>query len=80
MLLNSTPSVCHHLKCYTNLCSLDLNLKLHDEEFHNFYSSPNIIIRMIKSRGMGWVGHVTCMEEMRNLFYVIVRKPWGKTT
>jgi hypothetical protein len=27
--------------------------KLHNEELHNFYSSPNII-RMIKSRRMRW--------------------------
>jgi hypothetical protein len=31
--------------------------KLHNEEFHNLYSSPNII-RMIKSRRMRWAGHV----------------------
>jgi hypothetical protein len=31
--------------------------KLHNEELHNLYSSINII-RMIKSRRMGWVGHV----------------------
>jgi hypothetical protein len=31
--------------------------KLHNEELHNSYSSPNII-RMIKSRRMRWVGHV----------------------
>jgi hypothetical protein len=31
--------------------------KLHNEEFHNWYSSPNII-RMIKSRKMRWAGHV----------------------
>jgi hypothetical protein len=31
--------------------------KLHNEELHNLYSSPNIII-MIKSRRMGWAGHV----------------------
>jgi hypothetical protein len=32
--------------------------KLHDEELHNMYSSPNLI-RMIKSRRMRWAGHVT---------------------
>jgi hypothetical protein len=32
--------------------------KLHNEELHNVYSSPNII-RMIKSRRMIWAGHVT---------------------
>jgi hypothetical protein len=31
--------------------------KLHSEELHILYSSPNII-RQIKSRRMGWVGHV----------------------
>jgi hypothetical protein len=31
--------------------------KLHNDELHNFYSSPNII-RMIKSRRMRWAGHV----------------------
>jgi hypothetical protein len=32
--------------------------KLHNEELHNLYSSPSII-RMSKSRRMGWAGHVT---------------------
>jgi hypothetical protein len=31
--------------------------KLHSEELHNLYSSPNII-RQIKSRRMRWAGHV----------------------
>jgi hypothetical protein len=31
--------------------------KLHNEELHNLYSSPNIIT-IINSRRMGWVGHV----------------------
>jgi hypothetical protein len=31
--------------------------KLHNEELHNLYSSPNII-RMIKSRRARWTGHV----------------------
>jgi hypothetical protein len=31
--------------------------KLHNEELHNLYSSPNII-RMIKSTRIGWAGHV----------------------
>jgi hypothetical protein len=36
--------------------------KLHNREFHNLYSSPSII-RMIKSRRMGWVGHVALVER-----------------
>jgi acyl-coenzyme A synthetase/AMP-(fatty) acid ligase len=31
--------------------------RLHNEELYNLYSSPNII-RVIKSRGMRWAGHV----------------------
>jgi hypothetical protein len=31
--------------------------KLHNEELHNFFSSPSII-RIIKSRRMRWAGHV----------------------
>jgi hypothetical protein len=31
--------------------------KLHNEELHNFYSSPSIS-RMIKSRRMRWAWHV----------------------
>jgi hypothetical protein len=31
--------------------------KLHNEDLHNLYSSPNII-RMVKSRRIGWAGHV----------------------
>jgi hypothetical protein len=31
--------------------------KLHNEELHNLYSSPDIVI-MIKSKRMRWAGHV----------------------
>jgi hypothetical protein len=31
--------------------------KLHNEELHDLYSSPSII-GIIKSRRMGWAGHV----------------------
>jgi hypothetical protein len=34
--------------------------KLHSEELHNLYSSPDII-RQIKSRRMRWAGHVAHM-------------------
>ena len=34
--------------------------KLHKEELNDLYSSPNIV-RVIKSRRMGWAGHVACM-------------------
>jgi hypothetical protein len=41
--------------------------KLHNEELHNLYSSPNII-RTIKSRRMRWTGHVARMGEKRNAY------------
>jgi hypothetical protein len=50
--------------------------KLHSEELHNFYSSPDI--RQIKSRRMRWAGHVARMGEERKLYKVLERKPEGK--
>jgi hypothetical protein len=36
--------------------------KLHSEELHNLYSSPDII-RQVKSRRMRWAGHAARMER-----------------
>jgi hypothetical protein len=51
--------------------------KLHNEELHILYSSPNII-RQIKSRRMRWAGHVAHMGEERNVYKVLMGKPEGK--
>jgi hypothetical protein len=51
--------------------------RLHYEECRNLYASPNTF-RLIKSRGMRWIGHVACMGEMRNAFNIFVVKPEGK--
>jgi hypothetical protein len=51
--------------------------KVHNGDLHNMYSSPDII-RQIKSRRMRWAGHVTRMEEGRNVYRVLVEKPEGK--
>jgi hypothetical protein len=40
--------------------------KLHNEELHNLYSSPDII-RQVKSRRMRWAGHVARMGEERKV-------------
>jgi hypothetical protein len=45
--------------------------KLHNEELHNLYSSPNII-RMIKSRRMRWAGHLARMGVTRNAYRILV--------
>jgi hypothetical protein len=51
--------------------------KLHNEELHNLYSSPDIIWQ-IKSRRMRWAGHVARMGEERKLYKVLVGKSEGK--
>ena len=51
--------------------------KLHKEELTDLYSSPNII-RVIKSRRMGWVGQVARVRERRGVYRVLVGKPAGK--
>jgi hypothetical protein len=37
--------------------------QVHNEEFHNLYSSQGIIIRMSNSRTIRWAGHVERMER-----------------
>jgi hypothetical protein len=51
--------------------------KLHNEELHNFYSSPSVI-RMIKSRRMRWTGHVARVGENRKAGRILVGRPEGK--
>jgi hypothetical protein len=51
--------------------------KLHSEEFHILYSSPNII-RQIKSRRMSSKGHEERKGEERKVYRVFVGKPEGK--
>jgi hypothetical protein len=52
--------------------------KLHSEELHNLYSSPNII--RITSRKMRWAGHVARRGrgEEKNAYRILVEKPEGK--
>jgi hypothetical protein len=40
--------------------------KLHNDELHSLYSSPNIV-RVIKSRRMRWAGHVARMGRGEDL-------------
>ena len=49
--------------------------RLHNEELHSLYRSPNIV-RMIKSRRLRWAGNG--MEEGRSAFKILTGKPTGK--
>jgi hypothetical protein len=51
--------------------------KLHNDELHNLYSSPNII-KVMKSRRMRWAGHVARIGEGRGVYRVLVGRPEGK--
>jgi hypothetical protein len=46
----------------------------HNDELHSLYSSPNIV-RVIKSRKMGWAGRVARMEEGRGVYRILVGRP-----
>jgi hypothetical protein len=46
-------------------------------ELNDLYSSPNIV-RVIKSRGMIWAGHVARIMERRGVYRILVGKPEGK--
>jgi hypothetical protein len=50
--------------------------KLHNDELHSLYSSPNIV-RVIKSR-MRWAVYVARMGEGRGVYRVLVGRPEGK--
>jgi hypothetical protein len=48
--------------------------KLHNDELHSLYSSPNIV-RVIKSRRMRWAENVARMGEGRGVHRVLVGRP-----
>ena len=50
--------------------------RLHNEELHSLYRSPNIV-RVIKSRRLRWAGHEARMEEGRDVFKILTGTPAG---
>jgi hypothetical protein len=50
--------------------------RLHNEELHNLYTSPNVV-RGIKVRSR-WPGHVARVRNMRNAYKILFGKPEGK--
>jgi hypothetical protein len=51
--------------------------KLHNDELHSLYSSPNIV-RVIKSRRLRWAGNVARIGEGRGVYRVLVGSTEGK--
>jgi len=51
--------------------------KIHHEDLNDLYSSPSLV-RVIKSRGMRWAGHVARMGERRGVCRVKVGKHEGR--
>jgi hypothetical protein len=51
--------------------------KLHNDELHSLFSSPNIV-RVIKPRRMRWAGDVARMEAGRGVYRVLVGRLEGK--
>jgi hypothetical protein len=51
--------------------------KLHNDELHSLYSSPNIV-RVITSRRMRSVGHVACMGVGIGFYSALVGRHEGK--
>jgi hypothetical protein len=51
--------------------------KLHSEELHSLYLTPNLI-RQIKSRRVRWARHVACMGEKKKIYKVLMGKREGR--
>jgi hypothetical protein len=52
--------------------------KLHNKEFNNLHSSPNII-RVVKSRRMRWAGHVASMGRGK-VYTEFCEESWREET
>ena len=53
--------------------------RIHNEELHSLYRSPNIV-RVIKSRRLRWASHVERVEEGRNAFKILTGNTNRKET
>jgi len=51
--------------------------KLHNQRLNDMYCSPNIV-RVLKSRRIGWAENVARIRERRSVFRVLVGKTEGK--
>jgi hypothetical protein len=51
--------------------------KLHNDELHSLYSSPNIV-RVIRSRRMRWAAHLARMGKGKDVYGGLVGRPEGR--
>ena len=51
--------------------------KLHNEELHSLFLSPNKV-RVVYSRRVRWEVHVASMDERKSAFKMLTGKPTGK--
>jgi len=51
--------------------------KLHNEELHGLYDSPDVV-KIMKSRRLRWAGHIARMGEKRRLYSILVGRPDGR--
>ena len=51
--------------------------RLHNEELHSLYRSPNMVM-VVKSRRLRWAVHVARMEESRSVFKILTGTLKGK--
>lgn len=47
-------------------------------DWRKLHCSPDIIIRVIKSRNVRWVGQVVLMGKMKNTYRIVIAKSEGK--
>jgi hypothetical protein len=64
-------------KCGPKRDEVTWELRQHNEELIDLYSSPNIV-RVFKSRRMRWAGHVTRVGEKRVIYRGLVGNPDGR--
>jgi hypothetical protein len=51
--------------------------KLHNDEIHSLYSSPNFV-RVIESKRMRWARHVARIREGEVYYIILIRSPESK--
>jgi hypothetical protein len=71
-------------KCGPKRDEVTWELRQHNEELNDLYSSPNIV-RVIKSRRVRWAGHVARVGEKRVIYRGLVgnldgRRPLERPT